>query len=102
MDMAALKTPDKMKGPLFLKAESSFPCARLALPSEELAGETVDVSGVFFPLPLLVWPKIKIIITTIMRSPPSKKKIKIKPVQLSMKEKAVPINTSRNIRSNYN
>jgi len=45
--MAALKTPDKMKGPLFLKAESSLPCARLALPSEELAGETVDVSGVF-------------------------------------------------------
>lgn len=47
MDMAALKMPDKMKGPLFLKAESTLPCASLALPAEEFAGRSMDVSGVF-------------------------------------------------------
>lgn len=70
MDMAALKMPDKIKGPLFLNAEPTLPCASPALPAEEFAGRSMGAL-VFFPLPLLAPPKIKIIIIMMMmmRSP---------------------------------
>lgn len=45
--MAAFKMPDEMKGPLFLKAAPTLPCASLALPAEEFAGRSMDGSGVF-------------------------------------------------------
>lgn len=65
MDMAALKMPDKIKGPLFLNAEPTLPCASPALPAEEFAGRSMGAL-VFFPLPLLAPPKIKILIIMMM------------------------------------
>lgn len=43
---------DKIKGHLFLDAESTLPRASLALPAEEFAGRSGDASGVFpFAIP---------------------------------------------------
>lgn len=69
MDMAALKMPDKIKGPLFLNAEPTLPCASPALPAEEFAGRSMGAL-VFFPLPLLAPPKIKIMMMMMMMMRP--------------------------------